>query len=110
MRDLTIAHLPLLYNIKRKVAETVFEKYGVEGKSVRMFVHYQPTYCESFALSESSTGRSDEKELTRSPDHFHVHVVHIAHEGLSGMYVGQAHLIDDLISLVSGRAEDLPDA
>lgn len=34
-------------------------------------------------------------------DHFHVHVVHIEHEGLAGMNVGQAHLLDDLISLVS---------
>jgi hypothetical protein len=34
-------------------------------------------------------------------DHFHVHVVHIEHEGLAGMTVGQAHLLDDLISLVS---------
>lgn len=33
-------------------------------------------------------------------DHFHVHVVHIDHEGLAGMTVGQAHLLDDLISLV----------
>ena len=29
-----------------------------------------------------------------------MHVVHIAHEGLTGMFVGQAHLLDDLISLV----------
>jgi m7GpppX diphosphatase len=36
-------------------------------------------------------------------DHFHVHVVHIEHEGLAGMTVGQAHLLDDLISLVSPR-------
>jgi m7GpppX diphosphatase len=28
-------------------------------------------------------------------------VVHIEHEGLAGMTVGQAHLLDDLISLVS---------
>lgn len=34
-------------------------------------------------------------------DHFHIHVVHIEHEGLAGMTVGQAHLLDDLISLVS---------
>lgn len=34
-------------------------------------------------------------------DHFHVHIVHIYHEGLAGMMVGQAHLLDDVISLVS---------
>ena len=33
-------------------------------------------------------------------DHFHVHVAHIYHEGGAGMMVGQAHLLDDVISLV----------
>jgi m7GpppX diphosphatase len=36
-----------------------------------------------------------------------VHVVHIAHEGFAGMYVGQAHLLEDLISLVSWRRQKL---
>ena len=35
------------------------------------------------------------------PDHFHVHIVNASYSGLIGMNVGQAHLLDDLINLVS---------
>lgn len=36
------------------------------------------------------------------PDHFHVHIVNVNFEGgMLGMTVGQAHLLDDVISLVS---------
>lgn len=34
-------------------------------------------------------------------DHFHVHIVHVAHDMLAGMAVGQAHLLDDVINWVS---------
>lgn len=34
-------------------------------------------------------------------DHFHVHIVNASYAGLMGMAVGQAHLLDDIISLVS---------
>jgi m7GpppX diphosphatase len=40
------------------------------------------------------------RSLYYFPDHFHVHIVHTGHLGLSGMAVGQAHLLDDIISLV----------
>lgn len=40
------------------------------------------------------------RSLYHFPDHFHVHIVHTGHLGLSGMAVGQAHLLDDIISLV----------
>jgi len=33
-------------------------------------------------------------------DHFHVHIVNANHLGLMGMTVGQAHMLDDIISLV----------
>lgn len=55
MRDLTRAHLPLLRNIKAKVEETVLSKYGVDKGKLRMFVHYQPTYCELRISVLSST-------------------------------------------------------
>lgn len=35
------------------------------------------------------------------PDHFHVHIVNANYHGSMGMAVGQAHLLDDIISLVS---------
>ena len=53
MRDLTRAHLPLWRNIKAKVEETVKEKYGVDKGKLRLYVHYQPTYCMSFSLSSA---------------------------------------------------------
>jgi hypothetical protein len=35
-------------------------------------------------------------------DHFHVHIVNANYQaGMTGMTVGQAHLLDDIISLVS---------
>ena len=37
-----------------------------------------------------------------SVDHFHVHIVNANYQGaMLGMSVGQAHLLDDIISLVS---------
>lgn len=33
-------------------------------------------------------------------DHFHVHIVNANYHGLAGMAVAQAHLLDDIISLV----------
>ena len=33
-------------------------------------------------------------------DHFHVHIVNANYTGLPGQSVGQAHLLDDIISLV----------
>ena len=39
--------------------------------------------------------------LTAAPDHFHIHIVNVNYHGLPGMSAGQAHLLDDIISLVS---------
>lgn len=43
-----------------------------------MFLHYQPSYY-----------------------HLHVHIVSLTNEGFAGADVGKAHLLDDVISLVS---------
>ncbi|ORY22030.1 HIT-like domain-containing protein, partial [Naematelia encephala] len=77
LRDLDPSHLPLLRHIRDKVYKTAFHRFGVEHGKLRLFVHYQPSYY-----------------------HFHVHVVHIEHEAMAGMTVGQAHLLDTLISLL----------
>lgn len=97
LRDLQPSHIHLLKDIKAQAHAIAKNKFGVPTGKLRLFVHYQPSYCASF-LSLSIT-------LLMSMswwglDHFHVHVVHIDHEGLAGMTVGQAHLLDDLISLV----------
>ena len=39
-------------------------------------------------------------DLTIILDHFHVHIVHASQSGILGMTVGQAHLLDDIISMV----------
>ncbi|EIW67552.1 hypothetical protein TREMEDRAFT_33242, partial [Tremella mesenterica DSM 1558] len=85
LRDLTKSHLSLLRDIKLKTFETVLKQFGVEGNKLRLFVHYQPSYY-----------------------HFHVHVVHLHHETLGGMTVGQAHMLDDLIALLEISPDDSP--
>ncbi|KAL1405833.1 hypothetical protein Q8F55_007511 [Vanrija albida] len=74
IRDLTREHLPLLRRISATAYATAAERYGVEAGQLRLFVHYQPSYY-----------------------HFHVHVVHVQHEVLAGMAVGQAHMLADVI-------------
>ncbi|KAH9974044.1 scavenger mRNA decapping enzyme [Lactifluus volemus] len=53
------------------------DRWGLEATELRLFVHYQPSYY-----------------------HFHVHIVNANHLGLMGMTVGQAHMLDDIISLL----------
>ncbi|EIW80742.1 HIT-like protein [Coniophora puteana RWD-64-598 SS2] len=77
LRDLTKAHLPLLKEIRTTANHVVQERWGLGKGALRMYVHYQPSYY-----------------------HFHVHIVHVAHAFPGGMNVGQAHLLDDLISLL----------
>ncbi|RLN88984.1 hypothetical protein BBJ28_00023024, partial [Nothophytophthora sp. Chile5] len=44
LRDLNGSHLKLLRNIRNASLEVLSEKFGVRASSVRMYVHYQPTY------------------------------------------------------------------
>ena len=47
LRDLRGEHVLLLKSI-RDAAHTVVERnYGLKKGSVRLYVHYQPSYCES---------------------------------------------------------------
>lgn len=46
LRDLEKRHLPLLRNIKRSSEDVVKRDFGLESNQVRLFVHYQPSYCE----------------------------------------------------------------
>ncbi|KAN0127241.1 HIT-like domain containing protein [Lactarius tabidus] len=77
LRDLTCSHLPLLRSIRREATNIVKARWGLEATELRLFIHYQPSYY-----------------------HFHVHVVNANHTGLLGMTVGQAHMLDDIISLL----------
>lgn len=46
LRDLKKKHVALLKDIRRQAYATVAEKYGVGPGELRLFVHYQPSYCE----------------------------------------------------------------
>ena len=97
LRDLGQDHLPLLRNIQEKGTQEIEKKFGVPRNSLRVFVHYHPSYY-----------------------HFHVHFTHIgnvhhsniifyflsAHaetcDGIAGIggageLAGRAHLIEDII-------------
>lgn len=93
LRDLRKRHVPLLQGIRDEANRIAQEKYGLRSGSLRMFIHYQPSYCmPSFYHAIRC--------LMPSPDHFHVHIVNTNYIGSMGMAVGQAHLLDDVISLV----------
>ncbi|KAG1885449.1 scavenger mRNA decapping enzyme [Suillus subluteus] len=86
MRDLRKKpHLSMLKTLRRDAWKVVQDKWGIGRGGVRMYVHYQPSYY-----------------------HFHVHIVHTGHVGLNGMVVGQAHLLDDIISLLELDSDDGP--
>ncbi|WFD30986.1 5'-(N(7)-methyl 5'-triphosphoguanosine)-[mRNA] diphosphatase [Malassezia sp. CBS 17886] len=84
MRDLTADRIPLLRKILHAVARVAHEVYGVPDASadgtmgsLRCFIHYMPTYF-----------------------HFHVHILSVNYISHPGAIVGQAHLVDDIISLL----------
>ncbi|CCM06810.1 uncharacterized protein FIBRA_09111 [Fibroporia radiculosa] len=77
LRDLRKDHVDMLRSIRREATRVVKERWGLGAGSLRMYVHYQPSYY-----------------------HFHVHIVNVEFQGLLGMSVGQAHLLDDVISML----------
>ncbi|KZV60849.1 scavenger mRNA decapping enzyme [Peniophora sp. CONT] len=77
LRDLRSEHVPMLKSVKREAVRVAGEKWGLKKTELRLFVHYQPSYY-----------------------HFHVHIVNSNYTGLQGMSTGQAHMLDDLISLL----------
>ena len=84
MRDLTKDHIPLLRKIQKAGAQIAHEKYGLpapsadgSSSSLRCFLHYMPTYF-----------------------HLHVHLMSANFTTHPGALVGQAQLVDDVISLL----------
>ncbi|KIO31829.1 hypothetical protein M407DRAFT_241602 [Tulasnella calospora MUT 4182] len=82
LRDLRKCHISLLKSIRREVARVSMEKWGVGQDSLRLFIHYQPSYY-----------------------HLHVHAITLEMEGWKGMSVAHAHLLDDVISLLETESE-----
>ncbi|KAI0825974.1 scavenger mRNA decapping enzyme [Irpex lacteus] len=85
LRDLRKKHLPMLRSIRTEATRIVSEKWGLEKGSLRFYVHYQPSYY-----------------------HFHVHIVNASYYGVMGSTVGQAHLLEDVISLLELDPDDGP--
>ncbi|KAI0728363.1 scavenger mRNA decapping enzyme [Fomitopsis betulina] len=85
LRDLKREHILMLKNIRSEAHRVVSEKWGLGQGTLRLFIHYQPSYY-----------------------HFHVHIVNVEYQGLLGMTVGQAHLLDDIISLLELSSDDGP--
>ena len=58
LRDLRKVHLPMLRSIRTEATRVVQEKWGLSAGAIRLFVHYQPSYCQSrrvFAMLSSLT-------------------------------------------------------
>lgn len=50
IRDLTAGHLPLLRKIRQAVFDVTRTKFSVNANQLRLFVHYQPSYCECLSV------------------------------------------------------------
>lgn len=103
MRDLRKSHIGILKSIRREVTRVSQEKWGIGKDALRLFVHYQPSYCEPYLSILHSSDIS--KPFS---DHFHVHAITLEMEGWKGMSIAHAHLLDDIISLVRCRASKSP--
>ncbi|KAJ7720575.1 scavenger mRNA decapping enzyme [Mycena maculata] len=78
LRDLRAnRHISLLKTIRSEALAVAQERWGIERGGLRMLIHYQPSYY-----------------------HFHVHIVNSNYEVGMSMIVGQAHLLEDVISLL----------
>lgn len=77
LRDLTKQDAAWLRRVQQKIVEGIYEKYPgeVEEDQIKCYVHYQPSYY-----------------------HFHIHAVHVAHDGGEGQAVGRALLLGNVIS------------
>lgn len=84
LRDLRKEHIPLLRNIQTAGAQIARDTFGLPPAStdgsatpLRCFLHYMPTYF-----------------------HLHVHLLSANFTSHPGALVGQAHLLEDVISLL----------
>ncbi|KAI9302111.1 HIT-like domain-containing protein [Cunninghamella echinulata] len=75
IRSLTPTHLPLLKQFQSTCYQLVKEKYGLNPHQLRLFFHYQPSYY-----------------------HLHIHITSLSMVDPPGALVGQAHLLDTVIS------------
>ena len=46
LRDLTKRHIGMLKNIRHQAIQVVKERWGLKSTELRLFIHYQPSYCK----------------------------------------------------------------
>ncbi|KAF9517839.1 hypothetical protein BS47DRAFT_1339061 [Hydnum rufescens UP504] len=85
IRDLRKSHLSMLYSIRREALRVAKARWGIGRGGLRFYIHYQPSYYR-----------------------FHVHIVTVEYSNLSRMNVGEAHLLEDVISLLETDVNDGP--
>ncbi|OWZ13939.1 Scavenger mRNA-decapping enzyme DcpS [Phytophthora megakarya] len=85
LRDLTGSHLKLLRNIRNASLDVLNVKFGVDPSSIRMYLHYQPTYY-----------------------HLHVHFSHV--KMTQGTFSGKAVLLEDVIYNLSAHSDHYKNA
>lgn len=85
LRDLTGSHLKLLRNIRNASLEVLGDKFGAKASSIRMYLHYQPTYY-----------------------HLHVHFSHV--KMTQGTFSGKAVLLEDVIYNLSVNSDHYKNA
>lgn len=67
LRDLRKHHVGLLKSIRLEATRVVQAKWGLGNGSLRMFIHYQPSYCKRVNLCPLSTPLMElDRSLPRS--------------------------------------------
>ncbi|TIA68863.1 hypothetical protein E3P91_03880 [Wallemia ichthyophaga] len=82
LRDLRTHHVSLLRSIRREIGNVLKSNWGLNLSQVKLAVHYQPTFYV-----------------------FHVHVVSVNYSSFPGLNVGQSHLLDDIIEMLSLKGD-----
>ncbi|KAL0575914.1 hypothetical protein V5O48_006060 [Marasmius crinis-equi] len=78
LRDLRGEHVELLKSIRDEAYKVAGDKWAIGKGGLRLFIHYQPSYYR-----------------------FHVHIVNSNYQDSgAGMMAGQAHLLEDVMSLL----------
>lgn len=93
LRDLRRDNIDLLRSIRSEAYNIVMERWGLTANQLRLYIHYQPSYCKSALRYVFAT------LISFIPDHFHVHILHADYDAGKSMSVGQAHLLEDVIAL-----------
>jgi m7GpppX diphosphatase len=66
LRDLRKCHLALLKDIRNQVTTVVHQRWGIAEGGLRMFIHYQPSYCTYLSWTSEKANRRHCRPLPRS--------------------------------------------